>query len=447
MEQTVVLDVGGRQGRRHGVLPRCARVPRANRKKAPVVSNWLSFTLPTPADPSPPPSPFPRRPLATGERAKARSHRLPLRASPPAVRDAARGANEGRSGTEDRVGARSRQDGASPPALDTPLATRSVDAAGREGASGGQSGGGRAFGVNAVAGAFAGTLVSVVLHPVDTVKVTIQADLAARKPLSEVIAKMLRKRGVFGLYDGLSASLASSAPISALYTASYELVKRRLEPMFPAEKAWVAHCLAGGCASVATSFVYTPSECVKQRCQVSHGAVTALGATRAIIAEGGVFGLYKGWTAVLCRNIPQSAIKFFVFEHLLRLASEAASRSAPTTLGAAASPLPTLAAGGLAGSTAALFTTPFDTIKTRLQTRDVVGGAAGAARGVLPTMRDIIAREGVGGLYRGVVPRLFIYVTQGAVFFTSYEMARRALMGHAARSEGAEGEAERDKRR
>ena len=58
-------------------------------------------------------------------------------------------------------------------------------------------------------------------------------------------------------------------------------------PMFPEERAWVAHCMAGGCASVATSFVYTPSECVKQRCQVS-GAMTAWQATRGIVAEGGV---------------------------------------------------------------------------------------------------------------------------------------------------------------
>ena len=140
---------------------------------------------------------------------------------------------------------------------------------------------------NAVAGAVAGTLVSIVLHPVDTLKVTIQADRAARQPLARVLARMLRERGVFGLYSGLSASLASSAPISAIYTASYEAVKSRLMPMFPEERAWVAHCMAGGCASVATSFVYTPSECVKQRCQVS-GAMTAWQATRGIVAEGGV---------------------------------------------------------------------------------------------------------------------------------------------------------------
>lgn len=50
-------------------------------------------------------------------------------------------------------------------------------------------------------------------------------------------------------------------------------------------------------------------------------------------------------------------------------------------------------------------------------------------------MRDIVAKEGVGGLYRGVTPRLFIYVTQGAVFFTAYEITRKALLGYVPRDE------------
>lgn len=95
--------------------------------------------------------------------------------------------------------------------------------------------------------------------------------------------------------------------------------------------------------------------------------------------------------------------------------------------GSGSATLPTLAIGGIAGSTAAMFTTPFDTIKTRLQTQGVgatQSQGARVTRGVIPTMRGIVLHEGVGGLYRGVIPRLFIYMTQGAVFFTSYEMAR-----------------------
>lgn len=280
-----------------------------------------------------------------------------------------------------------------------------------------------AMSVNAIAGAVAGTLVSLVLHPVDTVKVALQADRSTKRSITNVVTSLLKKRGPFGLYAGLSASLASAAPISALYTASYEAAKLKLSPHFPKDKQWIAHCVAGGVASVATSVVYTPSEVVKQRCQVS-GNVGAWRACTQIVSEGGVRGLYKGWTAVLCRNIPQSAIKFFVFEKLMQ---QVYSRCPSDGRSGIHSAFPTLAVGGIAGSTAAMFTTPFDTVKTRLQTRGVGGLEAGAG-GVGATARDIIAKEGVGGLYRGLVPRLVIYVTQGAVFFTAYEFVRRRLL-------------------
>ena len=176
--------------------------------------------------------------------------------------------------------------------------TRPLDAAGREGASGGRRRRSRVRRERRRRGVRGNASERRCIR--DTVKVTIQADLAARKPSRRSSRRCFGSAACSGLRRP-QREPASSAPISALYTASYELEKRRLEPMFPAEKAWVAHCLAGGAPA------WPPRSCtrrpsVKQRCQVSHGAVTVLGATRAIVAEG-VFGLYKGWTAVLCRNI------------------------------------------------------------------------------------------------------------------------------------------------
>ena len=66
-----------------------------------------------------------------------------------------------------------------------------------------------------------------------------------------------------------------------------------------------------------------------------------------------------------------------------------------------------------------------------MQTAGVVNQGGSTMRGLLPTMRDIVVNEGLGGLYRGVIPRLLIYVTQGAVFFSSYELARNTLLAAA----------------
>lgn len=79
----------------------------------------------------------------------------------------------------------------------------------------------------------------------------------------------------------------------------------------------------------------------------------------------------------------------------------------------------TLLCGGFAGSTAALCTTPFDVIKTRVQLQAL--SPVCKYDGVVHALKEIFRHEGLCGLYRGLTPRLAMYMSQGAIFFTSYE--------------------------
>ncbi|KAJ6347442.1 hypothetical protein OIU76_004008 [Salix suchowensis] len=270
---------------------------------------------------------------------------------------------------------------------------------------------------HAFAGAFAGICVSLCLHPIDTVKTIIQSCPAEQKSISCIGRSIVSERGVTGLYRGISSNIASSAPISAIYTFTYESVKGSLLPHFPKEHHSFAHCIAGGCASIATSFVFTPSERVKQQMQIGSHYNNCWSALVGIIGKGGFHSLYAGWGAVLCRNIPQSVIKFYTYESLKQsMLSSQNSSAQPNTL-------QTLVCGGLAGSTAALFTTPFDVVKTRLQTQ--IPGSMSPYGNVFHALEEICKKEGLKGLYRGLTPRLVMYVSQGALFFASYEFLKR----------------------
>ncbi|KAJ6326757.1 hypothetical protein OIU78_013777 [Salix suchowensis] len=270
---------------------------------------------------------------------------------------------------------------------------------------------------HAFAGAFAGICVSLCLHPIDTVKTVIQSCPAEQKSISCIGRSIVSERGVTGLYRGISSNIASSAPISAIYTFTYESVKGSLLPHFPKEHYSFAHCIAGGCASIATSFVFTPSERVKQQMQIGSHYNNCWSALVGIIGKGGFHSLYAGWGAVLCRNIPQSVIKFYTYESLKQsMLSSQNSSAQPNTL-------QTLVCGGLAGSTAALFTTPFDVVKTRLQTQ--IPGSMSPYGNVFHALEEIGKKEGLKGLYRGLTPRLVMYVSQGALFFASYEFLKR----------------------
>ncbi|XP_052210505.1 uncharacterized protein LOC127813532 [Diospyros lotus] len=270
---------------------------------------------------------------------------------------------------------------------------------------------------HAFAGALAGIFVSLCLHPVDTIKTVIQSCHTNQRSLNYICRSIISDRGVTGLYRGITSNIASSAPISAVYTVTYESVKGALLPFLPMKYESFAHCTAGGCASIATSFIFTPSERIKQQMQVGSHYQNCWSALAGIIKRGGLPSLYAGWGAVLCRNVPHSIIKFYTYESLKRLMLSSVELNArPNTL-------QTLVCGGLAGSTAALFTTPFDVVKTRLQTQ--IPGSVHQYDGVFNTLVKISKHEGLTGLYRGLIPRLFMYISQGAIFFASYESFKR----------------------
>ncbi|KAK8936254.1 hypothetical protein KSP39_PZI013014 [Platanthera zijinensis] len=246
---------------------------------------------------------------------------------------------------------------------------------------------------HAIAGALAGTLVTLSLHPIDTVKTIIQANGTGQKSCYHIARRIISQHGILGLYRGIASNITSSAPISAIYTFTYESVKSTLLPLLPKEYHSLAHCLAGGCSSIATSVVFTPSECIKQQMQVSSQYQNCWEALIGCLQKGGIPSLYAGWGAVLCRNIPHSVIKFYTYESLQQAFSSAYPDSNLKTF-------QTLVCGGLAGSTAALFTTPFDVVKTRLQTQ--VPGSIGKYHGVFHALHEIARQEGFQGLYRCV---------------------------------------------
>ncbi|PON62875.1 Mitochondrial substrate/solute carrier [Parasponia andersonii] len=270
---------------------------------------------------------------------------------------------------------------------------------------------------HAFAGAFAGIFVSLCLHPVDTVKTVVQSRYLEQKSVFYIGRSIVSDRGLTGLYRGVTTKIASSAPISAIYTFTYESVKGALLPFFPKEYYSLVHCVAGGSASIATSFVFTPSEHIKHQMQVGTHYKSCWNAFNRIVRKGGLCSLYAGWGAVLCRNIPHSIIKFYTYESLKQYVLS----SLP--FGAQPNTLQTLFCGGLAGSTAAFFTTPFDVVKTRLQTQ--IPGSTSQYGSVIHALHEIGKHEGLNGLYRGLTPRLVMYISQGALFFASYEFFKK----------------------
>ncbi|CAK7215865.1 mitochondrial thiamine pyrophosphate transporter [Sporothrix curviconia] len=100
--------------------------------------------------------------------------------------------------------------------------------------------------------------------------------------------------------------------------------------------------------------------------------------------------------------------------------------------------LQVVVAGGTAGLIARFVVAPLDVVKIRLQLQthslsdplllarhDLRGGPT--YKGTLPTMRHILAHEGIAGLWKGNVPAEMLYVCYGAAQFAAYRAASVGL--------------------
>lgn len=84
-------------------------------------------------------------------------------------------------------------------------------------------------------------------------------------------------------------------------------------------------------------------------------------------------------------------------------------------------PWETIAVGALSGGLAAVVTTPFDVMKTRMMT------AQGRSVSMSFVFVSILRHEGPIGLFKGAVPRFFWIAPLGAMNFAGYELARKAM--------------------
>ena len=83
-------------------------------------------------------------------------------------------------------------------------------------------------------------------------------------------------------------------------------------------------------------------------------------------------------------------------------------------------------AGALAGITAQTITYPGDTVRRQMQSNGA-GGEAPIYRNSMDCLVKIVKREGIVGLYRGLLINVARGVPGAAIQFTAYEQFKRLL--------------------
>lgn len=249
-----------------------------------------------------------------------------------------------------------------------------------------------------VAGGMAGTAVDIGIFPIDTIKTRLQSPVGFWKA-----------GGFRGVYNGVSAVAAGSAPGAAAFFASYEWIKGRLSENSKAEKyasPSVRHMIAASVGEAVACIIRVPTEVVKARMQTD-GSASFLNTLQRTVAAG---ELYRGFGITLMREIPFACIQFPLYEQL------------KTHLPQPPDPLSSAACGSAAGAVAAALTTPLDVVKTRLQLGSDANGIP------YTSALDVLRRTPSNELWRGIQPRVLWISLGGFIFFGAYEGSKSMLV-------------------
>mmetsp|Transcript_11901 Transcript_11901/g.15615 ORF Transcript_11901/g.15615 Transcript_11901/m.15615 type:complete len:306 (-) Transcript_11901:98-1015(-) len=263
-----------------------------------------------------------------------------------------------------------------------------------------------------VCGGGAATFASVVIHPMDLAKVRMQlfGQMHPDKPIPSfvtLLSKMVQRDGILSVYKGVDAAIGrqmvyGTARIGLHRTFSDQLVvMNEGHPISFAQKA-----LSGMASGSIAVCIGTPFDIALVRLQSDGMAkpedrrnyknvFDALVRTRK---EEGVGALYKGLAPNILRGMAMNVGMMACYDQAKEVV--ASLLNDPMTDGPS---LPTrLGASATAGFTAALFSLPFDLIKSRLMAMkpDPITGEM-PYKGVLDCTMKIATREGPRGFFSG----------------------------------------------
>jgi hypothetical protein len=181
-------------------------------------------------------------------------------------------------------------------------------------------------------GALTGLCTSVVMNPFEVVKTRLQVSSEAESTsLVSGLLAIARLEGVSGLYRGLAALWARDIPFNAFFFGTYESLTTLMlansgvtsRDDLPSHKI----CFAGGAAGVVGWTCVLPFDTVKTRLQAAagpQGKVADIPGTLLLILRAeGARGLYRGWTAAVCRAFPANAAMFLGVETTQRILRKA----------------------------------------------------------------------------------------------------------------------------
>jgi len=290
-------------------------------------------------------------------------------------------------------------------------------------------------GQHLLAGISGGVLSTLVLHPIDLVKIrfqvhegfsTVQGKVGVPKRphytgVFDAFKTIYGQEGVKGLYRGVSPNVVGAGLSWGLYFLIYNLSKTRLQQYTCRDHlSALEHVLAASEAGVLTLMLTNPIWVVKTRLCLQYDVPHVQAGTRfytgmtdcllKVYRKEGVRGLYKGFIPGAV-GVSHGALQFMAYEELKKKFN--LRRHQP--IDAKLSTHEYLGCAALSKIFAAISTYPYQVVRARLQDQHQ------SYISISDLIRKTWKMEGLRGFYKGLAPYLLHVTPNICIVFIVYE--------------------------
>ncbi|XP_059839641.1 mitochondrial adenyl nucleotide antiporter SLC25A24-like [Hypanus sabinus] len=274
-----------------------------------------------------------------------------------------------------------------------------------------------------LSGAVAGAVSRTGTAPLDRLKVLMQVHASKSNQMSVYggFKQMLKEGGVMSLWRGNGMNVIKIAPETAIKFMAYEQFKKLLA-RDSQNIGTHERFLAGSLAGVTAQTSIYPMEVLKTRMALRKtGQYSGVAdCVRKIWKNEGLIAFYKGYIPNILGIIPYAGIDLAIYETLKKMwLSRYAQDSADPGV------LVLLACGTTSSTCGQLASYPLALVRTRMQAQASLEGAKQLS--MMELFRNILAKEGPFGLYRGLAPNFMKVIPAVSISYVVYERMRTAL--------------------
>uniref|UniRef100_A0A1A7Y489 Solute carrier family 25 member 32 n=1 Tax=Iconisemion striatum TaxID=60296 RepID=A0A1A7Y489_9TELE len=283
---------------------------------------------------------------------------------------------------------------------------------------------------NLLAGLSGGVVSTLVLHPLDLVKIrfAVSDGLELRPKYSgmfQCMKSVWHQEGLRGLYQGVTPNVWGAGASWGLYFFFYNAIKGYTKEGRQTELSAGEHLVSAAEAGILTLTITNPIWVTKTQLVLQYGADPTrkqykgmVDALAKIYRSEGVAGLYRGFVPGLF-GTSHGALQFMAYEELKRDYNKYKKVSSDAKLNA----LEYITMAALSKLFAVATTYPYQVVRARLQDQH------NRYNGVIDVVMRTWRNEGAAGFYKGIIPNLIRVTPACCITFLVYENVSRFLLG------------------